>query len=356
MRSTEPAALGARRGGGGDPGRSRESGRAGRGVPGPHPGARSQDPGVGPRRRGRRAGRRPRARGRGARRSRPRAAARRAGRHQGHHRRRRACRPRPGRGRSRTRGPTRGRRRRWRGCARPARSIARQDRTPRSSPIAIRRRPATRGTTSTRPAARRRARRRPWRRAWCRSRSARRRSARSCVRPRTAAWSASRARTAWCRSTASCRSAWSLDHVGVVRALGGRRRARARRAGATQIVEPSAVRRRALRGRAAELFDARRAGRSRQHLDAVVDASRRGRRAASSEVDAARRRFGEIHAAGQMILEVEAAAYHEPSLRQARAPTTAPGIARARCRSGSGALGDRVRRRQPRPPARSATT
>ncbi len=116
----------------------------------------------------------------------------------------RGCRPPAARDHSRTRGrpPTP---RRWRDCARRARSSSAR-RTPRSSRSAIRRRRAIRGISRTRRAGRRRARRPPWPPAWFRWRSALRRWARCCAPPRTAGSSGSSRRTGWCPRTASSRS------------------------------------------------------------------------------------------------------------------------------------------------------
>ena len=70
-------------------------------------------------------------------------------------------------------------------------------RTPARRSICRGRPRATRGTSRTSPAAPRRARAPPWRPAWCRSRSARTPVARSAVRRRSAASSASCRPSAW---------------------------------------------------------------------------------------------------------------------------------------------------------------
>ena len=178
--------------------------------------------------------------------------------------------------------------------------------TPRSSPIAIRRRPVTRGTTSTRPAAPRPARRRP-----------------SPSRMVPAALG-SQTVGSILRPAAYCGVVglkgphglvpvdgivplgWSLDHIGpfarsvadtavVLGVMAGR-----------EIVPTSASTPRLAVAR--QLFDRADAG-LRQHLDAVV----KQLAAAGAQVSEVTlpREFGEIHAAGQVILESEAAAYHE---------------------------------------------
>ena len=200
---------------------------------------------------------------------------------------------------------------RSRGCARPARSCSAR-RTPRSSRTAIRRPRATRGTTPTRRAARRRARRRRSRRAWCR-RAIGSQTVGSILRP-----------AAYCgvvglKGTHGLVPVDGRGAAGVVARSRAARFARSVADAALLLSRPGATRPRAGHGAArrgsrwrAELFDARRAGARgvtstpSSRVSPRAGAARdRGRRCPPS--------FGEIHAAGQMILEVEAAAYHQPA-------------------------------------------